>query len=375
MTNEEVKDKILIVDDVITNIKLAGAILKIEGFDIAYTTVSKESIEMIEKNDYDLVLLDIMMPEMDGFEVCEKIKENPKNADLPIIFISAKSEIDSVVKGFSLGAVDYVTKPFNSQELVMRIKTQLKIKKQRDELENQNKRLTELNDIKNRFLGMAAHDLRNPMTTIKGYAEIILMSNISEDTESIESYVRHIMQATDATQHILTDLLDFSAIESGKYSFNFQEYNLIDILKENIKFNAMISKKKNISIILENLLDDTVYITTDKPKFDQILNNLISNAVKFSNRDTLITVKCTKLSKNYLISVKDQGQGIAEDEIDKLFEPFTKTSTRSTAGEKSTGLGLAIVKKLVEGLDGKIYVQSNLGEGSEFSVSLPVYNR
>ncbi len=374
MNNNKEKQEIplvLIVDDVPKNIQLLGNILNNEGYDIIIAENGKEALERISDVLPDIILLDIMMPEMDGYETCKILKENDRTRDIPVIFLTAKTEMEDIVKGFNAGSVDYVTKPFNSTELMARVKTHIKLKKLFDKEKEYVKELKELNKLKNKLLGIAAHDIRSPIATMQMNIEFllnILMENLTEEQIDILKDTQYLVNYMN---RLLSDILDITAIEAGKLTLNMQKQDYMDFLTYNIKMNRILSDKKNIKInfIYEDNLPEILF---DRDKMTQVMNNLIGNAVKFSNKNTTITID-VKMKDNYIVTdVIDEGQGIPDAELSKLFKEFQRVSVKPTGNETSTGLGLAITKKIVEGHKGTIGVESKKGKGSRFYFTLPV---
>lgn len=239
------------------------------------------------------------------------------------------------------------------------------------ELSKKNQQLDELNKLKNQFLGIAAHDLRNPLGIIMGYSDFLL-----EDTDGILSaehrdMMNSILNSSEFMLHLLNDLLDVSVIESGNLKLNRVKTDLTAVVRKSVEMNNVIAQKKNIRIDLSHP-EHLPEILIDPGKIEQVLNNLISNAVKFSEPETRVHVTIDGNERDMTVSVSDEGPGIPEAELDKLFKPFERTSVRSTAGEKSTGLGLSITRNLVLGHQGKIWVDSKVGKGSTFHFSLPI---
>jgi len=363
---------VLAVDDILQNLQVLGAILMDEGYEVSIAQSGIEALEALEHDTPDLILLDVMMPNMTGFEVCEKIKQNPTLAANAIIFLTAKSEIEDIVRGFKLGGVDYITKPFNKDELLVRINTHLNLKFARDLIIKQNTRLEQLNLEKNEFLGIAAHDLKNPLTAIKGLSEVLADPNSGLDKDEILDFSKMILHSSEFMFQIIIDLLDINAIEEGKINFNIEEIDAFELLKLVSNKFRMRAEDKRIKL---NLIpnNDTLHAFADPGRCQQILDNLVSNAIKFSPFDRNIWIAASKtVDEKYIkIEVKDEGPGISEDDMKKLFGKFTRLSARPTNNENSTGLGLSIVKRLVEEMRGRIYCESKLGEGAKFVLELP----
>lgn len=239
------------------------------------------------------------------------------------------------------------------------------------ELQKKNSQLKKLNDQKNEFIGMAAHDLRNPIGVIMGYSEYILDQAEGRIPEQHIQFLKIILSSSEFMLKMLNDLLDISKIESGKLNLNKDILNPKELINRNINLNRVIAEKKGIKIRID-IFEDLPKIVADADKIEQVLNNLISNAIKFSNPESKIIIKAFQSNDVITVAVKDEGQGMPEEDINKLFTPFSQLSSKSTAGEKSTGLGLSITKKIITGHKGKIWVESKKGQGTTFYFSLPV---
>jgi hypothetical protein len=231
--------------------------------------------------------------------------------------------------------------------------------------------LVELNELKNKFLGIAAHDLRNPIGIVKGYIEMMRLGFYGEVSQSQIEIFEKVEKTTGNMLNMVNDLLDISAIETGKLVMNPREVDLAAFMNESYDYNRLLARQKKIELKME-LEPSLPELIIDPERINQVLTNLITNAIKFSYPGTVIMVKARREDDSVHISVQDQGQGIPEDEISKIFQDFGRTSVRPTAGEKSTGLGLAICKRMVEAHGGSIWVESKAGEGSIFIFSLPV---
>jgi len=240
------------------------------------------------------------------------------------------------------------------------------------EIARKNAELTELNDVKNQLLGMAAHDLRNPLSVIRTSSSFLLEDEARLlPPEKVTAFMRRIKENSEFMLKLIDDLLDMAKIESGRLDLNLVRQDLYAVIEENVSFNRTLADKKDIRL-------DFVpgrglpLLRFDRGKVEQVLNNLISNALKFSSPGTAVTVQAARANGTVVVSVKDQGPGIPAEELDRLFKPFSKTSVRSTAGEKGTGLGLAISHRIVEGHGGRIWAESEVGKGTTFKFSLPI---
>ncbi len=239
------------------------------------------------------------------------------------------------------------------------------------ELARKNAELEKLNEQKNRFLGMAAHDLRSPLGVIMTYAEFLETEAAEVLNEEQREFVTTIRQTSEFMLRLVDDLLDVSTIESGRLKLDLQPTDLAGQIGHNVNLNCTLAAKKEIAIEFE-LPASPVLLSFDAGKIEQVLNNLIGNAIKFSHRGTRVTVRLTYADGFATVAIKDQGQGIPEADRPKLFQPYSKVSVRSTGGEQSTGLGLAICRRIIEGHGGSIHVESEVGKGSTFYFTLPL---
>ena len=232
-------------------------------------------------------------------------------------------------------------------------------------------RLVELDQLKNKFLGIAAHDLRNPIGIVKGHVDLFLEGYLGALDDSQRQAMERMDKVCENMLNLINDLLDVSAIEAGHLELKLREVNLADYLREVQAANAMLARSKEIELALD-LAPDLPTIMMDPDRVNQVINNLITNACKFSFPKTVITLRACVTGNEVMIAVQDQGQGIPAREVDKLFTDFGRTSVRPTGGERSTGLGLAIVKRMVEAHGGRIWVESQVGVGSTFTFTLPL---
>ena len=361
--NAQTKHNVLIVDDMPVNIKILGETLR-SDYEVSIATTGEKALEIaFSQNQPDLILLDIIMPGLDGYEVCRRIMADQRTRNIPIIFITAKGDVEDETKGFELGAVDYISKPFSLPIVKARVKTWIHFMDSRKELEKKNKTLNE-------FIGVVAHDLKNPLAGISGYATILNMLNEKLSHAEKIKIIEKINDICQAMSRTLSNLLDNSIIECGKLKLNMGKISLEELCRERIQLFAIQTKNKKITV--HESLGETDRVPLDKIFISQVLDNLISNAVKYSPRGANVFVSTEKTERGIKVSVRDEGPGICEEEKPLLFYPFQTLSAKPTGGEKSTGLGLAIVKKIIEAHEGVLEVNSRLGSGSIFSFVLPL---
>lgn len=366
------KDLILIVDDVEQNVAIASQILRTGGYGIMAAFSGETALRMLEKRVPDLILLDIMMPGMDGFEVCMKLKQNEKLKNIPVIFLSALSDTDVKVKAFDSGGVDYISKPFHEAEVLARVAVHLKIAHLEKIRIDHIQQLTELNNEKDRLMQIVSHDLRSPVGGIKGLAQILLEGEEAEMPGMVREFAGIIVQTTDTLLNLVNDLLDIAKLESGKYNLNLTEFDIVKTINNTVRLQEKVAEKKGLSLVVDSF-DTTLKVTADEPKIMQMLNNLISNAIKFTPKEG--TVKLSLLLKNnttFVVKVSDTGVGIPTNHLPNIFEKFGKHQRNGTSGEKGTGLGMPIVKRFVELFGGTIDVSSTVGVGTTFIIEMPL---
>jgi len=368
------KHHILIVDDKEENLFALEQMLADDNYVFIRAGSGNEALKIAYKQvNISLIMLDVQMPVMDGFEVAELLKSNQKTAGIPIIFVTAISkESQYVLKGLEGGAIDYLFKPLDPVITRAKVATILKMVEQQQEIIRKNLELAALNKEKNNLLGMAAHDLRSPLASMLMFSEFMEEELTGKGEERVNMLIEIVKNSSRHMLNLIDELLDISKIEAGHLVLELQEANLDALIAKIVERNRMIAAKKNIRLDYHTELPG--YITYFDPnRMEQVLENLISNAIKYSEQGTITTIRLTQKDGYAWVSVLDQGQGIPEAEIKKLFEPFqTAKSVSSTGGEKSTGLGLAIVKRILEAHKGEIFVSSELGKGSDFFFSLPV---
>lgn len=363
---------ILLVDDIVDNLEMLTDMLDNQGYEVQIALDGQEALDKIASHPPDLILLDIQMPGMDGYEVCEHIKANPETANIPVIFLSALSETEDIVKGFDAGGVDYVSKPFKYREVMARVESQLAVSRQRKEIEarrERDKRQFEvLAKMKNDFLYGAAHDFKNPLTGILLYTQL-LRDSPPDTEEELKDLASGIESSARKMQRLVADILDLAQMQVGD-QMSFIELPLQPILETSLKNADILAKEKNLTLHL-NMPDETVSYPVAQNYFERMLDNLISNAIKYTPEGGEIAVSLEKHEDCYILSVADTGIGIPEDAIPNLFDAFYRVKKESHKKQNGTGLGLSMVSAIVEEHGGKITVESEEGKGSIFIITLP----
>ncbi|MGV3522594.1 MAG: hybrid sensor histidine kinase/response regulator [Candidatus Sericytochromatia bacterium] len=362
---------ILVIDDQAQNLQILSTTLRAAGYQVAAANSGPTALRILEKRLPDLILCDIMMPEMDGYAVCRQLKSQTATQDIPLIFLTAKTESEDILLGFEVGAVDYVTKPFNTGELLARVKTHTELKRARDTILTYTHQLESLNEEKNHFLGIAAHDLKNPLTTIMLSAEMVQLKRERIRPEDLDLYIGIIYKDAERMLMIVSNLLDVNRIEAGRIPLRPELLEWEQFLQRLIKQYEMTAARKQIT--LRPLMPEVPPTLISDPHIVfQIADNLLSNAIKYSPPGRKVEMTIQPVEDRIEFAVCDQGPGLTTEDRTKLFQKFTRLSARPTGGENSTGLGLSIVKMLCELLQATIRCESEPGQGARFVVSFPL---
>lgn len=357
------KDKILIVDDEPANIFLLELMLE-DKYELIKADNGKEAVRLVETDLPDLILLDIMMPVMDGLEVCKILSDNKKTRDIPIILVSAKIQDEDVEKGLDLGAVDYIKKPVSETELKARVRTALRIKHREDELKR-------LNKLKNDFLHIVSHDLLSPFTSILNSSGLLLNRDFSNPLNDIQKELIDIInRAAQKQLKYVKDILTLALQESDTFVLTIEECCMKELIDEIIKLHKFTADGKEISLI--NHVPENFLLSFDVNKISQVITNLISNSIKFTPRGGRIEVSAKEEDCNFIVSIKDSGLGMAEHKIKELLGDGKVYSTEGTEEEIGTGLGIKICRKILDAHKATFQIESEENQGSTFTI---VFNK
>jgi two-component system sensor histidine kinase/response regulator len=365
--NEEAK--ILLIDDSVQNLRLLGNMLREKNYQMALAQSGKEGLQLAARIQPDLILLDIMMPELDGYEVCKKLKEDSNTRHIPVIFLTAKTSNEDVVNGFQLGGVDYITKPFNKQELFMRIKTHLELKQARDKISRQAETLRELNATKDKMFSVISHDLRAPLGGIKSMLDLMYedqQQNRQISSRSLDS----LKNAADQTYNLLENLLFWSRSQRGKLVNDPEKINIYDLIVENLELLQTMSDNKQLEI--DNRVDADATAVGDRNMVKTVLRNLINNAIKFTHEKGCITLDYEVRDGMAEVSISDNGTGIQKQNLEKILNMKEYYTTFGTRREKGSGLGLNLCIDFIRRNNGELYIDSEYGKGSMFTFTLPL---
>ncbi len=322
-----------------------------------------EALDNIKNRKPDLILMDVMPPGPDGFQLCENFKNNPDLMNIPVIFISNKTDSQYIVKAFESGGNDFITIPYNPAELLIRIQTHIKIKLLFDEL-----RL--INQTKNIFLSLIAHDLRNPFTILLNFSEILYQNFDDFSDEKKKDYLKYILESSQQSYDLMENLLRWARSQSGTLEFYPSKIDITEIIKEYVLFTKGYAQNKNLNVTFRG--DKKVFVKGDRNMVATVIRNLLLNAIKYTKEYGKIFIE-TEIKNTFAeISISDTGIGIEKERLEQLFRIDRKVKTAGTNKEGGTGLGLILCKEFIEKHGGNFWVESKTGAGSKFTFSIPL---
>ncbi len=406
--------RVLLVDDTPANLKLLRQALEPEGYRILIAPSGEAALKIARSAQPDLILLDVQMPGLDGFETCRCLKQDPATQDIPVIFVTARAETEAIVEGFRAGGIDYIVKPFQSEEVLARVRTHLKIDRLTRHLETANRQIQEATERKSRFLASMSHELRTPMNAIIGFTNLVLRHSGEVLPERQRDNLSKVKESANHLLNLINDILDLSRIEAGRMEVNPARFDVKGLIASCCDTVSPLVRP-GVTLSYE-VSDEVGQAHTDGARLRQIVMNLLSNALKFTEKGE-VKVRVTRLptvdrrpstndrgpetedraspspvlrppsaflpssvvgrpsGDGFLeVAVSDTGVGIPPEALDYIFEEFQQVKG-SDPQHRGTGLGLPITKGFAELLGGSISVESEVGKGSTFTVRIPLEYR
>lgn len=364
---------IFAVDDVLANIMLINMMLVRAGFKVEKSTDPTKVLELAKQNPPDLFLLDVMMPQLNGWELAKLIKEEPELSEIPVIFLTAFEDKESMMKGFAVGASDYLTKPFEQDILLARIRSQLKIVASKNVIKQQNEELKDIIYGRDKMYSVIAHDLRSPLGTIKMSLKALedIMRDMGTDEMLTELVVESGKQVSELF-NLLDNLLKWTKSMTGTLKVVYQDFEASTIITGVMDMYKSVAAQKGITLTSLNSHNVNPIVHADADMCSTVLRNLVSNAVKFTSEGKNIYIDLNVGEDCAIISVRDEGCGMSEEEQSRLFNKDTHFTKYGTAREEGSGLGLLLCKNFAEMNGGKLTLESVVGQGSVFSMYIPL---
>jgi len=362
--------KILIVDDVQSNVLLLKILLTNEKFQVCTANCGNMAIEQAKAEKPDLILLDVMMPDISGFDAAVILKKDPQTKEIPIIFLTALNNPSDLVHGFQVGANDFLTKPFNKEELVMRVMHQISLVAAKRIIEQQNAELRATISNRDKMYSVIAHDLRSPMASIRMVLNLVVAS-MSPDIIGPELFelLDKANKESEEVHDLLDNLLKWTKSQTGRLNVVLQDLDMNDIIPGVVDIFQMIAATKKIKLIYQGT-DTPLMVRADNDMLKTVVRNFMSNAVKFSPEGSSIEITMKAEGDYAKVSVRDHGVGIAADRLGSIFNKGE--TTYGTGGEEGSGLGLQLCQDFAQKNGGDVMVESVEGEGSTFSVLVPL---
>ena len=362
--------KILVVDDVSSNVLLLKALLGREHYQIVTAMNGPDALGMVRAEKPDLILLDVMMPGMDGFQVAETLRGEEEVKDIPIIFLTALDDAQSVVKGFKLGGSDFISKPFKKEELLVRISHQLSLVAANRIIQRQTEELKKTIDGRDKLYSVIAHDLRSPMASMKMLLNTIMMSVRREEMDADIFDMLEMSNKTSEEVFILLDnLLKWTKSQLGRLTVIPQSVDITELTGGVIEIVRSVAEIKNIKVILDTDRKHEVSVAIEINKCE--VSFILSNAVKFSHPNSEIHVDIQEKGEKVVVMVADSGLGIKKENQSKLLNEVTHFTTYGTNSEEGSGLGLLLCRDFVRKNGGELWFESEENVGSTFSFSIP----
>ena len=359
------RTNILLVDDRSENLIALQAVLEPLGHNLITAASGEEALKQLLTEEFSVILLDVQMPGMDGFETATEIKRREKTRDVPIIFLTAISRDPShVLKGYSTGAVDYIPKPFDPDALRAKVSVFVELHEKNELLREQARELERSNDELQQFAYIASHDLREPLRVIIGYLDLLKEDLGESAAEGILTYVGGATSSAERMQALIDDLLQYSRV--GSESRSYERVDLNKTVTQVLQNLGKAVESNEAEVLFEQLPN----VQADQSQICQVLQNLIANAIKFKGDDKpMIHIKSEQEGDRWIVSVSDNGVGFEQKDANRVFEIFQRLhGARMFSG---TGIGLAVCKKIIDQHGGRIWAESQPGKGTTFSFSLP----
>jgi signal transduction histidine kinase len=376
---------VLVVDDEPNNLEILEGFLRIEGFSVLTAEDGVTALRTIANRPPDLVLLDVRMPGLDGFEVCRRIKDDPATTFLPVVIVTALQGSQERVRGAAAGADEFLSKPYDHVELITRVKALLRYKRYHDqvlaanakleqrvaartaELERALAELRGLDHLKSEFITNVSHELRTPLQHVKGYIDLLAEGAMGNLTPKQVEGLILAQEAVERLDNVVDDIVDFSSLD--EHALTLEPIYLLDVCRNVINGYSATAARRRVSITL-SMAADLPMVSADRVAVTRILRHLLDNAIKFGPTNQVVQIQADRHGERVHVSVRDHGPGLTPADVERIFDVFYQLDGSATRKAGGLGVGLALVRKLVEAHGSQVSVQSELGKGSTFGFDL-----
>ena len=368
MNDQRVAANILVVDDTVENLRLISSMLGEQGYEVRPVTNGRLALQAAERDPPDLILLDINMPEMNGYQVCERLKATPALKDVPVIFLTALGDVADKVRAFDVGGIDYITKPFQLEEVQARVRTHVALRQAGRELTASYTRLHALEKLRDDLVHMVVHDMRSPLMVLSGHLELLRESELGTLSENGRDDLRSALKAARTLSRMANDLLDVSRLEDRRMPLQRGAHDLGEIAEEVRAAVGVLDPGRAIEL----RLDGSLRVHCDREVVRRVLENLLGNAIKHTPTGAGLSIAVAAGPGRVRVEVADRGPGVPVEARQRIFEKFETAATRAEQKYHSVGLGLAFSKLAIEAHGGTIGVEAGEPDGSVFWFELPV---
>lgn len=359
---------VLVVDDEVTNRELLSDVLKARGYRVTEAGDGEQALRIVTKSSPDVVLLDVMMPGMDGFEVCRTLKNEPKTAAIPILLVTSLTGRSERLQGIEAGANDFITKPIDVQDVVLRVRNAAYTKHLFDRLQENYEQLQKLEALKDNLIHMIIHDMKSPLGVMVGNMELLQMDVGNRLSKEETNYIKMTIRMGWSLNEMIVSLLDVSRLEAGEMPLKLSPSDLSAMAGEAMETLKVTADQRRLTM---SRTYEPVTVSCDRDLIRRVITNLVGNAIKFTPEKGEIRVVIESLEAHVKVSVIDSGSGIPREYHEKIFEKFGQIEARQENRKYSTGLGLTFCKLAVEAHGGEIGIDSEVGRGSTFWFLLP----
>lgn len=370
MAADATQQKVLIVEDKQDNIDLISYFLKSQNYEIMVAMDGEKAMEMITIDPPDIILLDIMLPKMSGFDVCERVKKNPSTRFIPVIMITALKDLKDKVKSLEAGADDFITKPFENVELLTRVKSLLRIKKYHDELEAKNAELKKMDQFKDELAHLIVHDMKNPIFVIQGNLQMMGMGISEPNGKLLKKYIDRIERSTQHLLKMIINLIDISKLEAGKMKLNRELIRMNDVIETCVKKISEFPENagKNVSLSLSPEIPSS-YL--DNSVIERVFDNIITFSVSNITPDGKVQISTKYENETLICEIEDDGMHIPEKFQQSIFEKYSQVEIKNEGFRLGRGLGFTYSRLAVQAHDGVLYLDENFASGNKFLLQLP----